>query len=45
MTYFDELREITKIIPDTIVDFSIPRDRTSAPTQTREEQQNERAND
>ena len=33
MTYFDELREITKIIPDTIVDFSIPRDRTSAPTQ------------
>lgn len=33
MAYFDELREITKIIPDTIVDFSIPRDRTSAPTQ------------
>lgn len=33
MTYFDELREITKIIPDTIVDFSIPRDRTSPPTQ------------
>lgn len=33
MTYFNELREITKIIPDTIVDFSIPRDRTSAPTQ------------
>lgn len=33
MTYFDELREITKLIPDTIVDFSIPRDRTSAPTQ------------
>jgi len=33
MTYFDELREITKQIPDTIVNFSIPRDRTSAPTQ------------
>jgi hypothetical protein len=33
MTYFDELREITKLIPDTIVDFSIPRDRTSPPTQ------------
>ncbi len=33
MTYFDELREITKTIPDTIVDFSIPRDRTSPPTQ------------
>ena len=32
MAYFDELREITKMIPDTIVDFSIPRDRTSAPT-------------
>lgn len=33
MAYFDELREITKLIPNTIVDFSIPRDRTSAPTQ------------
>lgn len=33
MTYFDKLREITKTIPDTIVDFSIPRDRTSPPTQ------------
>ncbi len=33
MTYFNELREITKSIPDTIIDFSIPRDRTSAPTQ------------
>lgn len=33
MTYFDELREITKLIPDTIVDFSMPRDRTSPPTQ------------
>ncbi|MDD3723265.1 MAG: AccI family restriction endonuclease [Lutibacter sp.] len=33
MTYFNELREITKTIPDTIVDFTIPRDRTSPPTQ------------
>jgi hypothetical protein len=33
MTYFDELREITKNIPDSIVDFNIPRDRTSPPTQ------------
>lgn len=33
MKYFDELREITKNIPDTIVDFSIPRDKTSPPTQ------------
>ncbi len=33
MTYFNELREITKLIPDTIVDFSLPRDRTSPPTQ------------
>ncbi len=33
MTYFNKLREITKTIPDTIIDFSIPRDRTSPPTQ------------
>ncbi len=33
MTYFNKLREITKLIPETIVDFSIPRDRTSPPTQ------------
>lgn len=33
MSYFEKLREITKHIPDTIVDFSIPRDRTSPPTQ------------
>jgi hypothetical protein len=33
MMYFDKLRELIKIIPDTIVDFSIPRDRTSPPTQ------------
>ncbi len=33
MTYSDELREITKNIPDTIVDFNIPRDTTSPPTQ------------
>lgn len=33
MTYFEELRETTKSIPTSIIDFSIPRDRTSAPTQ------------
>lgn len=33
MTYFEQLREITKKIPDSIVDFNIPRDRTSPPTQ------------
>lgn len=33
MTYFQELREITKFIPNSIVDFSLPRDRTSPPTQ------------
>lgn len=33
MTYFNELRELTKLIPETIVDFSIPRDKTSPPTQ------------
>lgn len=33
MTYFNELREITKTIPDTIIDFSIPRDKTYPPTQ------------
>ncbi len=33
MTYFEELREITKDIPTSIVDFTILRDRTSPPTQ------------
>ena len=33
MTYFEELREITKTIPTSIIDFSIERDRTSPPTQ------------
>ncbi len=33
MTYFDEIRELTKLIPISIVDFSKPRDRTSPPTQ------------
>jgi hypothetical protein len=33
MTYFEELREITKEIPGTVVDFALDRDRTSAPTQ------------
>lgn len=33
MNYFEELREVTKSIPTSIIDFSIPRDRTSPPTQ------------
>ncbi|QTA79745.1 Type II restriction endonuclease [Desulfonema limicola] len=33
MTYFNELRGLTKSIPASIVDFSLPRDRTSPPTQ------------
>ncbi|MEM1123304.1 MAG: AccI family restriction endonuclease, partial [Bacteroidota bacterium] len=33
MNYFETIREITKSIPTSIVDFSIPRERTSPPTQ------------
>lgn len=33
MTYFEELREVTRTIPTSIIDFAIPRDRTSPPTQ------------
>lgn len=33
MKYFDKIRELTKLIPTSIVDFSQPRDRTSPPTQ------------
>ena len=33
MAYFDKIRELTKHIPTTIVDFSERRDRTSPPTQ------------
>lgn len=33
MTYFEQLRKITKNIPTSIIDFAIPRDRTSPPTQ------------
>ncbi len=33
MTYFDEIRELTKSIPTSVVDFSQPRDKTSPPTQ------------
>ena len=33
MKYFDKIRELTKHIPTTIVDFSEQRDRTSPPTQ------------
>ena len=33
MSYFNEIKKLTKSIPVSIVDFSQPRDRTSAPTQ------------
>ena len=33
MTYFDKLREVVKQIPVSIIDFSLERDRVSAPTQ------------
>ncbi len=33
MKYFEEIRDITKSIPTTIVDFSLNRKRTSPPTQ------------
>lgn len=33
MKYFDKIRELTRLIPTSIVDFSQPRDRTSPPTQ------------
>jgi type II restriction enzyme len=33
MEYFKELRELSKLIPATIVDFSYPRARNSPPTQ------------
>jgi len=33
MNYHEQIREITKNIPTTIVDFSISRDRTNPPTQ------------
>ena len=33
MVYFEKIRELTKHIPTTIVDFSEPRDRTTPPTQ------------
>ncbi len=33
MTYFEQIRELTKLIPTRIVDFSTERERTSPPTQ------------
>jgi len=33
MNYYEQIREITKIIPTTIVNFSLPRNRTNPPTQ------------
>ncbi|HPO62068.1 MAG TPA: AccI family restriction endonuclease [Candidatus Kapabacteria bacterium] len=33
MNYFDDIKVLTRKIPTTIVDFSVPRNRTSPPTQ------------
>ena len=33
MTYFDKIRELTKLTPTTIVDFELPRDEARIPTQ------------
>ena len=33
MTYFDEIRKLAKLIPLSIIDFSIERERTTPPTQ------------
>ncbi|MCD4794011.1 MAG: AccI family restriction endonuclease [Bacteroidales bacterium] len=33
MTYFEEIRELIKLIPTSIVNFSIDREKTSPPTQ------------
>jgi type II restriction enzyme len=33
MEYFEKIRELTKLVSPSIVDFSIPRDRTNPPTQ------------
>ncbi len=33
MDYYKQIRNITKDIPTTVVDFSIARDRTNPPTQ------------
>jgi len=33
MNYYKQVREVTKIIPTTIVDFTFSRDRTYPPTQ------------
>jgi type II restriction enzyme len=33
MSYFEQIRELTKSIPSTIVDFSVPRSRARTPTQ------------
>ncbi|MCC7431364.1 AccI family restriction endonuclease [bacterium] len=33
MTYYDKIRELTKTIPTTLVDFGLPRDPARTPTQ------------
>lgn len=37
MAYFDEIRELTKLIPTSIVDFSKPRTKPTTPTQASSE--------
>lgn len=33
MTYYDKIRELTKTVPTTLVDFGLPRDTSRTPTQ------------
>ena len=33
MSYYDRIRELTKDVPATLVDFEIPRDKARTPTQ------------
>jgi hypothetical protein len=33
MTYYERIRELTKYVPSTLVDFSLPRDPSRTPTQ------------
>jgi type II restriction enzyme len=33
MTYYDRIKELTKAVPPTLVDFDVPRDPSRTPTQ------------
>ena len=33
MSYYDRIRELTKSVPTTLVDFNLPRDQARTPTQ------------